>query len=202
VILALAGLTQLIPGDLGDDNPMRLIGFCAVGGMLAVLGGALLLASPIPAEAKVGRVAMLRAEHLQVRRQGAFLIMPVSLTLLLVGVSRATGHVVDGLPLRHLDMVSVFGFCLFVLLFALLLAGGGLDRWARPVLDDESSRQFRGQALQLGYLILLPGVVALFAVSLVWRNLAMELVPFLAALGVGAPAIRLVWLERSARGTD
>lgn len=202
VLSVMAGLTQLIPGDPGDNNPMRLIGFCAAGGVLVVLGGMLIVFSPIPAAAKTGRLAMLRAEQLQVRRQAAFLLMPVSLTMMLIGVTRATGHLADGVPLRHVEMVSIFCFCLFVIVFALLLAGRGLDRWARPVLDDETSRQFRGQALQLGYMILLPGVVALFAVSLVWRNVAMELVPFLAVLGVGGPALRLFWLERSARGTD
>ena len=201
-LAVMAGLTQLIPGDPGDSNPLRLIGFCGAGAVLLAAGAILIATSPIPAAANAGRVAMIRAEELQTRRQSAFLLMPLSLSMMLIGVLRATGHVAQGLPLRHVELVTIVSFCLFVVVFTLLLAGRGLDRWARPVLDDEASRQFRGQALQLGYLLLLPGVVALFAVSLFRRDLAMELAPILAALGVAGPALRLFWLERSARGTD
>ena len=67
-----------------------------------------------------------------------------------------------------------------------------------PVLDDELSRELRSKAIQFGYVTLLPGVAGLFVVGLLNRNLAIELAPVLAAIGVAGPAVRLYWLERAA----
>ena len=145
---------------------------------------------------------MIRAERLQSRRRRAFLIMPLSLILMLTGVIRATGHVMDGATMRHFEIFEVGCFLFFLGAFAFLIAGRGMGRWARPVLDDEVSRAFRGRALQFGYFILLPGVAALYVVGLFSRELAVELAPVLAALGICGPAVRLYLLERSAATDD
>ncbi len=198
VVAVAAGATQFLPGDVADAGSRRWLIFAAVAAVCLAAGLALILSAPIPAEARRGALAMARAETLQTRRQASFVLMPLSLGLMLNGVLRAAGHALDGMPLRHLDMFIIGAFVAFLLVFALLLAGRGLDRWARPVLDDELSRALRGQALQLGYAILLPGVAILFVVGLFNRVAAIELAPILAALGIAGPALRLVWLERAA----
>ena len=145
---------------------------------------------------------MLRAEAQQSRRRIAFLLMPVSLACMLVGVVGAADHVMHGQPMRRVEMFSTGAFLFFLVAFGLLLAGYGIGRWGRSVLDDELSRALRARALQLGYAILLPGVAMLFIVGLFRRDLAVELAPIVAALGVGGPAIRLFLLERAADGDD
>ena len=201
-ILGIAGLTQILPGDPGDVGSWRLEAFGGIAVVLMAAGLVLRLVSPMPPEASTGRLAMMRAEQLQSKRQTAFLLMPLSLGLMLMGVIRATARMLEGHGMRHLDMFVIACFVGFIIAFAALLSGRGLDRWAKPVLDDELSRDLRRRALQLGYLILLPGVCALFIVGLVDRDLAVELTPVLAALGVGAPAVRLFWLERSANADE
>jgi hypothetical protein len=195
-LAALAGATEWIP-TAPTDKSLWMI--CAAVAAVAIAAGlALRLTARMPAEAKTGRLAMVRAERSQGRRQVAYLLMPLSLGLMLPGVVQAVSHVSGAAPIGHTDLFVVVCFIAFLLAFALLIAGRGLDRWAAPVLDDELSRELRSKALQLGYAILLPGLVGLFVVGLFDRNLAIELAPVLAALGVGGPALRLFWLERAA----
>ena len=97
-------------------------------------------------------------------------------------------------------MFQIGAFVIFMLIFVALLSGQGLDRWSKPVLDDELSRQIRAKALGLGYLVLAGGLGLLVAISLFDRTLTIELIPVLAALGVGSASIRLFWLERAAGG--
>jgi hypothetical protein len=199
LIAALAAVIQLIPGDPADADPGLVFICWGVAAICVAAGLALrLFGGRMPPEAKTQRIAMMRAEQLQAKRQAAFLLMPLSLAFMLMSVVSAASKVANGTPLRHMDMFTAGCFVFFLLAFTWLLAGRGLDRWARPVLDDELSREFRGRALQFGYFILLPGVAALFVLSLVRRDLAIELTPILAALGVGGPALRLFFLERSA----
>jgi hypothetical protein len=196
-VVAAAGLTQFIP--VGEDHlPNRWIVCGAIAIVCFAAGAALRFAGRLPPEARAGRVAMLRAERMRTGRQAAFLLMPLSLGFMLTNVMGSTARLVAGLPIRHLDMFVVASFIVFLIVFALLLAGRGLDRWARPVLDDELSREFRGKAFQFGYAILLPGVACLFVIGLFKPNEAVILAPLLAALGVGGPALRLWSLERSA----
>jgi hypothetical protein len=89
-------------------------------------------------------------------------------------------------------------FTAFSFAFALIISGRGLDRWAKPVLDDELSRELRRRAIALGYAIVLFGVALLFVVALVSRTAAVDLIPVVAALGVAGPAVRLFLLERAA----
>jgi hypothetical protein len=122
---------------------------------------------------------------------------------MLVGVVGAAVHVMHGEPMRRVEMFSTGAFVFFLAAFGFILAGGGIiGRWARSVLDDELTRTLRARALQLGYAILLPGVAIVFVVGLFRRDLAVELAPIVAALGVAAPAIRLFMLERAATGDD
>jgi len=68
------------------------------------------------------------------------------------------------------------------------------------VLDDELSRQIRGRALGLGYLVMALGLAGLVASSLFNQTLTIDLIPVVAALGVASASLRLFWLERAAGG--
>jgi len=198
VVAAGALAVQLVPGDPNHFGRAEFLGFGAAA--IAFIGGGLVLMrlGRIPADARTPRIAMLRAERLQARRRIAFLLMPLSLFFMLPGAIRAARHVADGKPVTHIDIFTAVAFTAFSLAFALMIGGHGLDRWAKPVLDDELSRELRGRALAVGYYIVVVGVAALFGVALVSRTAAVELIPVVAALGVAGPAIRLFMLERAA----
>ncbi|HLI67413.1 MAG TPA: hypothetical protein VKU90_13710 [Caulobacteraceae bacterium] len=210
IVAALGGVIgaicvlQLIPGDPGGPaDRLEISAFAAISLTCIAAGLALILGGRLPAEAKTPRLAMLRAEAQQLPRQTAFLLMPLSLAFMLVGVVGAAVHVMHGEPMRRVEMFSTGAFVFFLAAFGFILAGGGIiGRWARSVLDDELTRTLRARALQLGYAILLPGVAIVFVVGLFRRDLAVELAPIVAALGVAAPAVRLFMLERAATGDD
>jgi hypothetical protein len=198
VLVAGALAVDVIPGgDVRFSQPAFLgVSSAAI---ISIVGGLVLLRlGRLPDEARTPRIAMLRAERLQGRRQLALLLMPVSLACMLIGATEAAAHVANGQAVTHRDMFVVGAFTVLLLFFAAAIAGPSLDRWARPVLDDELSRQLRGRALMFGYAILLPAIALLFAVGLVSRSLAIELVPVVAAVGVAGPAVRLFLLERAA----
>jgi len=194
---AFGALTYFIPGDPRDAGVGRMIGFSAAALVLAVAGVAMLMLSRTPRGAQAERLAEMWAERRQSRRRVEFLLFPVSLTLMLPGVIRAVSRAA-GAPMRHLDIFILGAFVFFLVMFAIAVARGGLDRWKRGALDDELDRAFRGQALQLGYGILLIGVGALFILGLFRRDLAIELTPVIAAVGVAGPSVRLYMLDRSA----
>jgi hypothetical protein len=198
VVVAAALAVQFVPGDPDRFGRAEFVGFGGAGVLLIGVGVALMWLGRIPAEARTPRIAMLRAERLQARRNTALLLMPASLACMLPGALRAAGHVADGRPVTHIDMFTVAAFAGFSLLFAFTIAGRGLNAWARPILDDELSRELRRRALGLGYSVLVAGMAALFVVALVSRSLAVELLPIVAALGVAGPALRLFLLERAA----
>ena len=193
---AVAELMPLGPVDPGDANLWMICGGVAAVALAA--GLTLRFTARIPLEATRGRLAMIRAERSQAKRQIAYLLIPLSLGLMLIGVVEATSRVVAGAMLTRDELFTVACFLAFLAAFALLIAGRGLDRWAAPVLDDELSRELRSKAIQFGYVILLPGIAVLFVVGLFNRNLAVDLMPILAAIGVAGPALRLFWLERAA----
>ncbi|HXQ10915.1 MAG TPA: hypothetical protein VN805_07945 [Caulobacteraceae bacterium] len=197
-VFAGAVAVQFVPGD---PNHFTLVEFLAVGATAAILlvGGLVLMRlGRIPAEARTPRIAMLRAERLQTRRRLAFMLMPLSLVFMLPATVTAAAHVAAGRPITHIDLFTAAAFTAFSLAFALMIAGRGMNNWAKPVLDDELSRELRSRALAAGYAVVLTGVAAVFVLAFVSRSLAVELIPVVAALGVAAPAIRLFMLERAA----
>ena len=123
---------------------------------MIVIGGLMMLLSRTPPEARAGRLAMIRAERMRAKRNIAFLLMPMSLGFMLMGVTQALKKAIDGLPLEHIQVFQI-AFVIFMLIFVALLSGQGFDR-RQPVLDDELSRQIRAKALGLGYLVLAGGL--------------------------------------------
>jgi hypothetical protein len=201
LVVAGAGASQFTPGEQVEFSPLVLDAVFAVAGAMILIGGLVMLFSRTPLEARAGRVAMIRAERHRAKRNVAFLMMPVSLGLMLMGVVQALNRTVDGGPVGHIQAFEVCCFIVFLVTFVALLSGRGLDRWAKPVLDDELSRQIRARALGLGYLVMAAGLAGLVATSLFDRGLTIDLIPVVAALGVGAASVRLFWLERAA-GAD
>ena len=191
---------QFVPGDPDHFSKTEFLAFGAAA--IAFIAGGLVLMrlGRIPADAHTPRIAMLRAERLQGRRHIALMLMPLSLGFMLPGAIRAAGDVADGRLVTHIDMFTAAAFTSFSLLFALMIAGRGLDRWAKPVLDDELSRELRSRAIALGYFVVLLGAAALFVVSLVSRPAAVDLIPVVMALGVAGPAIRLFIARARGRG--
>jgi hypothetical protein len=198
VVIAGAVAVQFIPGD-PHHFPTAVILALSAAAFIIVVGGLVLMRlGRIPADARTPRIAMLRAERLRARRTVALSLMPLSLVFMLPGAVRAAGDAADGRPVTHIDIFTAVAFTAFAVAFALIIAGRALDRWAKPVLDDELSRELRGRAIGLGYYIVLFGVATLFIVALVSRTAAVDLIPAVAALGVAGPAIRLFLLERAA----
>jgi len=195
-----AGASQFTPGDPIEFSPLVLQAVFGVGGAMVVIGGLVMLFSRTPPEARAGRLAMVRAERMRAKRNTAFLMMPLSLGLMLMGVIQALNRVHGDVPIEHIQVFVVCAFIIFMLTFVALLSGQGLDRWSKPVLDDELSRQMRAKALGLGYLVMAGGLAVLVATSLFDRTLTIDLIPVLAALGVGTASLRLFWLERAAGG--
>lgn len=197
-IFAGALAVQFVPGDSEGFSRAEFLGFGAVAIVFIAAGLVLMRIGRIPADARTPRIDMLRAERLQVRRHMALVLMPLSLGFMLPSALRAAGHVANGRPVTHIDMFTVAAFTGFSLAFGFMIAGRGLNAWARPVLDDELSRELRGRALAFGYFVALIGAAGLFAASLISRSLALELIPIVVALGVAGPALRLFVLERAA----
>jgi hypothetical protein len=198
MVATLAALTRLIPGDEARPPIGLFVGFAVVAVLLLMLGAALLVSGRLPPEARSGPLALARAEQTGRRRQIAYLLMPLSLALQLLGVTQAARHAGEGLAPRRIEIFEVVCFLIFLLLFAVLIGGRGLDRWACPAVEDELAQAFRAQALRLGYVLLLPGLAMLVVLGLFNRTLALELAPVVAAIGVAGPAVRLFLLERAA----
>jgi len=198
VVFAAVIAFQFLPSASEHLGWGEVLTFGGAAILFLAAGIGLVVTARLPAEAKTERITMLRAERQQAVRRVAFLFMPVSLFLLLMGTLRAADATLDGKPIRSVDLFTTTAFIIFLVLFALLIAGLGVPRSFRSVIDDELSRELRRKALVFGYAIVLPGLAALFVVALVSRTLAIELMPVLAALGVAGPAVRLSLLERAA----
>ena len=195
-----AGLSQFSPGDPERFSTLATALTIGGGAAVALIGGIVMLLSRAPIEARSGRLAMMRAEGMRAKRNVAFMLMPLSLGLMLMGVIHALNKTMEGGMVEHIEVFEVCAFIVFLVIFVAILSGQGLDRWARPVLDDELSRQIRAKALGLGYLVMAVGLAGLVAASLFDRNLTIDLIPVVAALGVGSASLRLFWLERAAGG--
>jgi len=197
-----AGLSQFSPGDPKRFSPLATELTIGGGVAVVVISFIVMLMSRTPIEARSGRVAMMRAEGMRAKRNTAFMLMPLSLGLMLMGVIRSLNKTMAGGMVEHIEVFEVCAFIIFLVTFVAILSGQGLDKWAKPVLDDELSRQIRAKALGLGYLVLAVGLAGLVATSLFDRTLTIDLIPVVAAVGVGASSLRLFWLERAAGGGD
>jgi hypothetical protein len=198
LVAGVAALTQFAPNQAQAPDRALYAGLDAAAILLLALGAALLAFRERSPEPTRGLVALARAEQAQNRRQMAYLLIPVSLALQLIGTLRAARHAGEGLILTRIEFFEVACFLAFLLLFAAMIGGRVLDRWACPAIDDELAQAFRAQAMKLGYVLLLPGLALLVIIGLFRSALALELAPLVAAIGVAGPALRLFMLERAA----
>jgi len=114
--------------------------------------------------------------------------------------TKITGTLTDGTA-RMVDVVSVAGFLVWAMALVTLLSTGG--RWGRrargavrDALEDELTQANRRTAFQSGYWALLFCSAALYALSLFKPFEAAAAMPILIAVGVTAPILRFVALDR------
>jgi hypothetical protein len=111
------------------------------------------------------------------------------------------GHVTPHSPLRTVEIVMLGSHLLLaVVLLVLLNTGGGwrYGKAVRALLDDESTRAHRAQALASGFWGLALCALGLYAAAPFVRIDAEEAAHVLLSVAVAVPALRFVMLERRA----
>jgi len=114
-----AGLSQFSPGDPERFPPRVLEAVLGGGGLVILIGVVTMLVSRTPIEARSGRIAMIRAEGMRAKRNVAFMLMPLSLGLMLMGVIQALNRANGG----NVEHIQIFVICAFI--FFLVAAGAG-----------------------------------------------------------------------------
>jgi hypothetical protein len=102
-------------------------------------------------------------------------------------------------PLRAVDQVKLSAFVVWAAAMLVLLAtGGGLLRGkaVRDILDDEVTRAHRLAAFAWGYWAMAGSSLALYLLSQYVKVTPIEAVHIILSLGVVAPLLRFVILER------
>lgn len=102
---------------------------------------------------------------------------------------------------RLVDVVTVAGFLMWAMaLLTVLATGGRMSARAggavRDALEDELTQANRRAAFQSGYWALLFAVCALYALALFKPFTAAQAMPILIGVGVTAPILRFVALDR------
>ena len=104
-------------------------------------------------------------------------------------------------PLRAVDIVRDFAHVILaVVLLALMATGGGWRHGpeVRALLNDESTRAHRAQALTAGFWGLTLAILALYAATPFVQIEAGEAAHVLLSVAIAVPALRFVMLERRA----
>jgi hypothetical protein len=78
----------------------------------------------------------------------------------------------------------------------------GLARLNRRWLEDEVTRDIRGRALSLGFMVLMLAMTGLFVLSLWERNWATMAFPAALMSAASAAGLRFVWLDQQAEGGE
>ena len=89
---------------------------------------------------------------------------------------------------------------LSLVLLAALVTGGfwSRKRELREMLDDESSRAHRADALGTGFVVAMVTGIILYVVGTVSKVSAREAIHLIVSLGIAAALVRFGWLERRA----
>ena len=89
---------------------------------------------------------------------------------------------------------------LSLVLLAALVTGGfwSRERELREMLDDESSRAHRADALGTGFVVAMMTGIILYVVGTVSPIGAREVIHLIVSLGIAAALVRFGWLERRA----
>lgn len=104
-------------------------------------------------------------------------------------------------PLRAVDLVKIGGWLLLATVMVLALFTGGF--WfhkpaVRSLLDDETTRAHRQQAIGSGFLFSMVAGIAMYILSLFEPVGGREAVHVMMTLGIGAALVRWGMLERRA----
>jgi len=142
------------------------------------------------------RSAAEQADHLSRRRAR---VLPV---LAILYLSQQASFFADaGSGDRPVDHVKVGAWVVLslVLLAALATKGFWLHRReVRDMIDDETTRAHRSEALGWGFIIAILGAIALYFVSMFEPLGAREAIHVIVSLGLAAALVRFGMLERRA----
>jgi len=126
-------------------------------------------------------------------------VLPV-LAILFIA-QQATYFSRPGEELRPVDRLHVSAWLVLSIILLLGLATGG--SWLRParvrqLLDDESTRANRTEAMRIGFLATMAGAVMLYVLSLFEQLGGRDAVHLLMSIGIAAALLRFGMLERRA----
>jgi hypothetical protein len=106
-------------------------------------------------------------------------------------------------PLRGVDHVKIAGWLILATVMLLALFTGGFwfyPRAVRDLLDDETTRAHRQQAISTGFLFSMIAAIGLYILSLFEAVGGREAVHVVMTFGIGAALVRWGLLERRAHG--
>lgn len=101
------------------------------------------------------------------------------------------------------DLGIVAAATLSPLLVVISVSGWeGLARLNRRWLEDEVTRDIRGRALSLGFMVLMPAMTGLFVLGFWERDWATMALPAALMSAASASGLRFVWLDQQAEGGE
>lgn len=136
-----------------------------------------------------------QAERLSKRRARMFPL------LALIYVTQQASFFASPMADRAVDHVKIGAWVISsIVLLAALLSGGA---WLRPravrdLLDDETSRAHRADALGVGFVVAMAVAILLYVVGTVSPVTAREAIHVIVSAGIAAALIRFGWLEKRA----
>ncbi|WP_339915596.1 hypothetical protein [uncultured Brevundimonas sp.] len=174
------------------------------GGLALMVGGAVtVLAAWRP---RADRQALRARETRRDRTQRARARQLVGLSFGTVGMlivsTLAVWRVTQGTGDRHDLMFAALAALMAWMVSLIVMGWDGGSRRDRKWLEDELTREWRGRAMALGFLVLLAGMSGLYLIGL-WRP-ELAMIGFPAVLmGSGAAAgLRFAWLDHQAEAGD
>lgn len=124
------------------------------------------------------------------------------LTGMLIVSTLGVGRVMHGTADRGELMFAATAALLAWMVPMLVMGWDGGSRRDRKWLEDELTREWRGRAMALGFLVLLAGMTALYLVGL-WRpDLAMIGFPGVLIGSSMIVGLRFAWLDHQAGAND
>ncbi|QTN19361.1 hypothetical protein HZ989_14260 [Brevundimonas sp. AJA228-03] len=165
---------------------------------MLVIAGLMLLFTYQSAAARRRAMDPRRAEGAQRLRVWTLLIYSLVLVVFSVPSSLEIGRLMIGASPPH-DGRALGVVLTYVWLVPLVLMGWDYrSRINRRWLNDELSRNMRAQSLMLAFFVLLAGVTAALALTMVQPAWGLMALPPALGLAVASAALRFAWLDREA----
>ncbi len=196
IAFALAGLAIALPTTLGFATTDRiLIGAAVIGTLSAILAST---AARTRSEQKRLEARETRRDRHQRRRRTQMATLPFGgvgvVVLSMLALSRIVQGEGDAGDLMWAGLLPLFAWIVPLMVLGWDREGQRDRKW----LEDELTREWRGRALSLGFLVLMGGMSGLYLVGLYrpeWMMIGFPLVLAGAAASVG---LRFAWLDSRA----